>query len=222
MFNANQVKTLGAGGLAGAVMTIIGYVLARYGITIPEEVSDAGMTIIVALVGWWLHREAPATAAETSEAAAPVAAQAAPTPGQAGFTRLGGALAVAAAGAAMLLMLGGCAGNPITGSTGPQATVDQLVNADAQAALADATASGDTLAATCYSYLVKITTPAAGSAAPACPAPGLLCLQQKARDLANGQKNNSRIAGLNVACAPLVFSDQATLNALVLPGALTP
>lgn len=214
MFNANQVKTLGAGGLAGAMMTIIGYVLARYGITIPEEVSDAGMTIIVALVGWWLHREAPATAA-------PVAAQAAPTPGQAGFARPGSALAIAAIGAAMLL-LGGCAGNPVTGSTGPQATVDQLVNADAQAALADATASNDALAAACYAYLVKITTPAAGSSAPACPTPGLLCLQQKARDLANTAGNNSRIAGLNVACAPLVFSDQATLNALVLPGALVP
>lgn len=131
-------------------------------------------------------------------------------------------LAAVMALAPAALALAGCASNPIIGSTNPQATVDQLVNADAQAALADATASNDALAATCYAYLVKITTPAAGSSAPACPTPGLLCLQQKARDLANTARNNSRIAGLNVACAPLVFSDQATLNALVLPGALAP
>lgn len=118
----------------------------------------------------------------------------------------------------LAIALAACANNPVTGSTGPQASIDKLVNSDAQAALADAQAHNDTVAVTCYQKIVSITTPVPGTTTAPVGKPGVLFALQKARDLKTDlSSQNTRIAGLNVACAPLVFSDQATLLKLVAP-----
>lgn len=46
--NAKPVPKVKAVGVAGAVVTVIAFVLSQFGIVIPEEVSSAGITLILA------------------------------------------------------------------------------------------------------------------------------------------------------------------------------
>lgn len=52
-----------AGGAAGAVVTIVCYVLsAKFNITVPGEVAGAAMVIITPVIHWiglWMQKESP-------------------------------------------------------------------------------------------------------------------------------------------------------------------
>lgn len=55
--NSNQVKTAFSSGISGALMTLLLYVLEQFHITLPADVSDALMVLLVAGLGWIAHRE---------------------------------------------------------------------------------------------------------------------------------------------------------------------
>jgi hypothetical protein len=86
--------------------------------------------------------------------------------------------------------------------------------ADLTAALADATAAKDTVAATCWAALIPVVQ-AQGATLGVLPV-GAVSAFQKARDVGVGIKVG--LPALNVPCAPLVLDTQNTLLRL---GALT-
>ena len=100
----------------------------------------------------------------------------------------------------------------------PFALLQQFSAADLTAALADANAQTppDTTSAQCYTALLALVNSPLNSPLPA--GPGAFQLLQKARDmqafLASIQSANGPLSQLNLACAPLVMSVNATLLAL--------
>ena len=103
----------------------------------------------------------------------------------------------------------------------PLAILQQFTLNDLQSALADANAQvpPDTLAANCYSALIKIVQ-ANPTIGPLGLPIGAFTGFQKARDfkavVINLQSPNGPLAGLNAACAPLVVDTQTTLLQLGL------
>ena len=91
--------------------------------------------------------------------------------------------------------------------------------ADLQAASADAHAANDPAHSwTCWDYLAAnlptLQLPSGQQTV------GAFLAFQKARDLANGAvSSNGLLAGLNLACAPVVIDTQTTVNKLLLLGA---
>ena len=100
----------------------------------------------------------------------------------------------------------------------PFALLQQFSAADLTAALIDANAQTppDTTSAQCYTALLQLVNSPINSPLPA--GPGAFQLLQKARDmqafLANIQSPGGPLSQLNLACAPLVMSANATLLAL--------
>ena len=100
----------------------------------------------------------------------------------------------------------------------PFALLQQFSASDLTAALADANAQTppDTTSASCYTALLALVNSPVNSPLPA--GPGAFQLLQKARDmqsfLANIQSPGGPLSQLNIACAPLVMSVNATLLAL--------
>lgn len=100
----------------------------------------------------------------------------------------------------------------------PLAVLQQFTVADLQAALADAKAQTppDTVAANCYAALIPFVQSQVQNPLPS--GAGAFQALQKARDakayLANIQSPTGPLAGLNIACAPLVLDVQNTLVTL--------
>jgi hypothetical protein len=126
---------------------------------------------------------------------------------------------------AALFLLSACAAQPPATATAPAvpsdpiAVLSSFTIADLQAASADAHANNDPAHSwTCWDYLatqVAAIKPVSGQATV-----GAFLAFQKARDLANSvQSANGALAGLNVACAPVVIDTQTTINKLALLGA---
>jgi hypothetical protein len=100
----------------------------------------------------------------------------------------------------------------------PVALLQQFSAADLTAALADANAQTppDTTSAQCYTALLSLVNSPINSPLPA--GPGAFQLLQKGRDLqaflSNLQSPSGPLSQLNIACAPLEMSVNATLLAL--------
>ena len=100
----------------------------------------------------------------------------------------------------------------------PLAVLQQFTVADLQAALADAKAQTppDTVAANCYTALIPFVQSQVQNPLPS--GAGVFQALQKARDakayLANIPSPTGPLAGLNIACAPLVLDVQSTLVTL--------
>jgi hypothetical protein len=100
----------------------------------------------------------------------------------------------------------------------PLLVLQQFTVADLQAALADAQAQTppDTAAVTCYTALIPFVQSQVQNPLPT--GAGVFQALQKARDakayLANIQSPTGPLAGLNIACAPLVLDVQNTLVTL--------
>lgn len=125
-----------------------------------------------------------------------------------------------------LMALGACAQKPSATSTtaapsDPISVLSSFTVADLQAASVDAHANNDPAHSwTCWDYLAAQVS--ALKPAGTMPTVGAFLAFQKARDLANGvQSANGALAGLNVACAPVVIDTQSTLNKLALLAAGT-
>jgi hypothetical protein len=100
----------------------------------------------------------------------------------------------------------------------PLVVLRQFTVADLQTALADAQAQTppDTVAVTCYTALIPFVQSQMQNPLPT--GAGVFQALQKARDakayLANIQSPTGPLAGLNIACAPLVLDVQSTLVTL--------
>jgi hypothetical protein len=97
----------------------------------------------------------------------------------------------------------------------PLLLLQQFSAADLTAALADANAQTppDVTSAQCYTALLALVQSPINSPLPA--GPGLFQALQKARDvqsfISNLQSSNGPLAGLNIACAPLLMNVNAVL-----------
>lgn len=129
------------------------------------------------------------------------------------------------AAASIAALLSGCAPGPIgvsvtTGgasgasATSAQTALQQFTVTDLQAALADATAHNDTVAATCYTALIPAVQNLP-SLLPAARPKGGFSAFQAARDGINGLTGlPGQLKALNVPCAPLVLDAETTIVGL--------
>jgi hypothetical protein len=89
---------------------------------------------------------------------------------------------------------------------------------DLQAALADATAHGDTVAMTCYPALITLVQNATTTGAlPNATPKGGFSTFQAARDLANAAEGvPGTLKGLNVPCGPMALDAEQTIAQIAL------
>jgi len=106
-------------------------------------------------------------------------------------------------------------------ASGPAGVVQKIQTwtvQDLQAALADATAHGDTVAMTCYPALITLVQNATTTGAlPSAMPQGGFSAFQATRDLANAAQGvPGTLKGLNVPCGPMALDAEETLMQLAL------